>query len=226
MNMVLLALLLVMQSQAPPPQQPPLRTEGVGGREITPAHETYDENFVLSDSRARIAIHNFGACAAGRSGGAAAEVLARDFRTRQYQQGLLVLSRNNEDCFRRRGRMRSHNLLFAGAMAEHLIEQPAGPLNVRLARAASGPAPQAFSPTDQMAVCVVRSVPDEVARLLATEVASEAETAAAQGLTAIVVRCNSEGRPLQISPGGLRAMLAAAAFRTLQASTATAEARN
>ena len=227
MSTFLFAFILAMQSQTPTPpapQPPPLQNESVGGREITPAHETYDENFVVSDSRARIAIQNYGACAAGRSGSAAADVLTRDFRSRQYQQGLRVLSRNNEDCFRRRGRLRSHNLLFAGAMAEHLIEQPAEPLNIRLARAATRPATQAFSPTDRIAICVVRSVPDDVARLFATDVASDAETQAAQGLTAIVVRCNREGHQLQVSPAGLRAMLATAAFRTLQASTA--EARN
>lgn len=227
--MIQLALVLglAFQAQQPAPQtpqQPPLRSESVGGREISPAHETFDEDFVVSDSRARIAIQSYGTCVASRSAGAAAEVLTRNFQTRQYQQGLRVLSRNNEDCFRRRGRMRSHNLLFAGAIAEHLIEQAAEPLNARLALAASRPAIQAFSPTDGVAGCVVRSVPDDVARLFATEVASEAETAAAQAFTGIVARCNTEGRPIEISPAGLRAMLATAAFRTLNAPVT--EARN
>ncbi len=221
---LILGLALQAQPQAPQPQQPPLRSEGVGGRDITPAHDTFDEDFVVSDSRARIAIQGFGSCVADRSAGPATELLQRDFTSRQYQTGLRVLARNNEDCFRRRGRMRSHNLLFAGAIAENLIERGAEPLNVRLVRAASRPATRAFSPTDRIAVCTVRSVPDDVARLFATEIASEAETAAAQALTGAVARCNAEPQPLQISPAGLRAMLATAAFRTLNAPVS--DARN
>lgn len=227
MSPILFVMALAFQAQpAAPAPQPPLRTDSVGGRDITPAHDTFNDDFVVSDSRARAAIQNFGTCVANRSASAAAEVLTRDFQTRQYQQGLRVLSRNNEDCFRRRGRMRSHNLLFAGAIAEHLIEQPAEPLNVRLARAASRPATQPFSPTDAVAGCVVRSVPDDVARLLATEVTSEAELAAAQALAPAIAHCNAQRPPLSVSPGGLRAMLATAAFRTLNTTTPSVEARN
>ena len=220
MTLLVLALGFAVQAQqpAPAPQQPPLRTESVGGRNITPAHDTYDEDFFASDARARIAIQSYGSCAASRSGSAATDVLRRDFTTRQYQQALQVLSRNNQDCFRRRGRMRSSNLLFAGAMAEHLIEQSPEPLNARLARAASRPAAQAFSASDRMAGCIVRSVPDDVARLFATEVASESEMAAAQALAPAAAQCNAGGQPIQISPAGLRAMLATAAFRTLHRS--------
>jgi len=220
MSILAFVLTLAFQAQQPAPTPPPLRQEGVGEREITPAHETFDEDYVASDARARIAIQSYGACAAGRSAGQAAELLTRDFTTRNYQQGLVVLSRNNQDCFRRRGRMRSHNLLFAGAMAEHLIEQPAEPLNVRLARAATRPAVAAFSLTDRIAGCVVRSVPDDVARLFATEVASPAELASAQALGPVMTACNTDRRPLSISPAGLRAMLATAAFRTLHAASA------
>ena len=52
----ILGLALQGQQPAPAPQEPPLRTEGVGERDITPAHEAYDEDFVLSDARARVAI--------------------------------------------------------------------------------------------------------------------------------------------------------------------------
>lgn len=218
MSILALVLALAFQAQQPAPAPPqPIRPDGVGGRDISPAHDSYEEDFTVSNSRARIAVRDYGTCVASRSAGAAADVLARDFTTRQYQQGLRVLSRNNEDCFRRRGRMSSHNLLFAGAIAEHLIEQPAEPLNARLARAAVLPAAPAFSPTDRVAGCVVRSVPDDVARLFSTEVASQAELTAAQALAAVMSHCNTERRPMSVSPAGLRAMLATAAFRTLRA---------
>ena len=151
MNMLVLALALALQGQPAPPQEPPLRTDNTGWREVTPAHETHAEDFGVPDSEARNTIQRYGTCVANRSAGPAAQVLMRDFTTRQYQQGLRVLSRNNQDCFRRRGRMRSSNLLLAGAIAEHLLEQGAEPLNARLARAASHPATQAFSSTDRMA---------------------------------------------------------------------------
>lgn len=220
MTMLTMVLGLAFQAQTPvppTPQEPPLQNETVGGRTITPAHETFEEDFVASDAGARIAIHNYGRCVASSSGSMAADVLARDFTTAQYRRSLQVLSQNNADCFRRRGRMRSSSLLFAGAMAEHLIEQPTVALNVRLARASARPAIQGFSPTDRVVGCVVRSVPDDVALLLATEVASAAEVTAAQSLGPVMSHCNTERRPISVSPAGLRAMLATAAFRTLQA---------
>lgn len=226
MSTILLALALAAQGQPAAPPPPPLRDEAPPARAITPAHDTYDEDFGVPDSAARNAIQRYGACVADRSAGAAAEVLSRDFTTRHYQQGLRVLSRNNQDCFRRRGRMRSHNLLFAGAIAEHLIERAGEPLNVRLARAALQPAPRAFSPADRVALCVVRSLPDDVARLFATEVASEAELAAARSLGPAVSQCNAEGQPLSITPAGLRAILATAAFRALNPAPPAAQARD
>lgn len=226
MTALILALALALQGQSQPSPERPLQAENSGWREITPAHDTYEEEFGATDAQARIAIQGFGGCVARRSSGTASEILTRDFTTREYQQGLRVLSRNNEDCFRRRGRMRSHNLLFAGAIAEHLVEQGQEPLNVRLARAASLPPPGAFSQTDRVALCVVRSLPDDVARLFATEIASESEQAAASSLNPAVSQCNGEARPLSISTAGLRAILATAAFRTLNAAARPTQARN
>lgn len=219
MKSLILALALALQGQQQPAPERPLPTENSGWREISPSHDIYDEEFGATDTQARITIQAFGACVARRSAGTAGEVLNRDYTTRDYQQGLRVLSRNNEDCFRRRGRMRSHNLLFAGAIAEQLAEQGTEPLNVRLARAASRPEPRPFSPSDRVALCVVRSTPDDVWRMFSTEVASEAERTELQTLRRVVALCNRTGRPLEISDAGLRAILATAAFRAVSSST-------
>lgn len=166
---------------------------------------------------ARIAVQDFGRCVARQSPGLAAETLSRDFRTRAYSSALRRLARVNETCFRQRGTMRADGLPFAGALAEALLGNDPVPLNARLARAALGPAPPARSESDRIAICVVRSVPDDVARLFAAAVASEAETATVAALDPIATACNRTGQRLELSPAGLRAMLATAAFRSLAA---------
>jgi len=174
-------------------------------------------------AEARAAIHAFGRCVARHSPALAAETLAGDFTTRAYRSRLRVLARVNESCFRERGSMRSDPLLFAGAIAEALLADDPAALNVRLARAATGPATPAWSPTDRIAICVVRSVPDDVARLFAAGVASAAETAAMDAIEPVLSACNRTGRPLAVSHAGLRAMLATAAFRSVRGAAPAGE---
>ena len=166
---------------------------------------------------ARMAVDAFGRCVARHSPELAAATLAQDFTTRAYRSSLLNLARANESCFRESGRMRTGGLPLAGAIAEALLATDAVPLNVRLARAALGPATPARSVSDGIAICVVRSVPDEVARLMASEVASDREAAALAPIAPVVSACNRTGRPLEATPAGLRAMLATAAFRSVRA---------
>ena len=111
--------------------------------------------------------------------------------------------------------MRSSRLLFAGAIAERLLARDPAPLNARLVRAAARAAPPARSPSDAIAICIVRSAPDETARLFASEVASDAEAQAARALDVAVRLCSQGQRPLVTNVEGLRAMLATAAFRNV-----------
>jgi hypothetical protein len=99
-------------------------------------------------------------------------------------------------------------------MAERLMATDKRPLNVRLAEAAKRSAPPAYSPSDFIAMCVVRSAPDDAARLFGSEVGSavEAETVKSLG---IAVRLCSQGKQFQVNVEGLRAMLATAAFRNV-----------
>jgi hypothetical protein len=164
----------------------------------------------------RKAMASFGACVADASTDKARSLLLSDFRTASYHNGMRALSENNRGCVHRRGTMRSPNLMFAGAVAERLLQAGDSPLNVRLAMAAAHPAPATFGPSDQLAQCVVRSAPDETSALFAAPVESQAETRALGALDFVVGRC-AQGRPVQMNPGGLRAILATAAFRNVEA---------
>lgn len=165
---------------------------------------------------ARRALHEYAGCIVRHSRGQVAAALQRDFTTPAYRTALLALSRNgNEACFDRHDTLRANGLPFAGALAEHLLAADQAPLNARLVRAAARPAPRFFSPTDRMAQCVVRSVPDDVARLLATPVAGIEEEGALAALEVPIRACSSGGPRMAVAPAGLRAMVATAAFRLL-----------
>lgn len=172
-----------------------------------------------NDAAARQALDAYGRCVAEREPGESARVMALDFRTPQYRTGLKLLSDEARQCARgvvRSGdAMRSSNLLFAGAVAENLLEQGTDALNVRLVRAAATPlAP--FGASDAVAQCLARSVPDQVGTLFAAMPGSAEEAAAIGALDPALVPCvkaaGVQGR-FEASAPGLRAMIATAAFR-------------
>ena len=165
----------------------------------------------------RAAIADFGRCVAKESPGKAHSVLTSDFRTKGYRDGMKVLAKVNEGCFKQRGRMRAGGLPFAAAMAEAMMMKGEGPLNVRLARAGIGKAAPTYAPSDAVAMCVARSVPDQVAALFAAPIASEAETRAASDLSVAVKLCAPKDVSVDMQPYGLRAILATASYRLLAA---------
>ena len=226
MTPILLALAFVAQPAQPPEQpQEPLREEFPASRGLTPNHDLFYDDVPVSTAEARVAMQRFGGCVAQRSQPLAAETIGSDFTTQTYRSRLQRLVRANEDCFREGGRrMLSSNLLFAGAIAEALVESDAQPLNVRLARAAMQPAPRAYSTSDQVAICVVRSLPDETGRLMASEVGSTEEEAAVRALAPAVQAC-ATSRRLETNAAGLRAILATAAYRSINGAAATGTAQ-
>ena len=167
-------------------------------------------------------VHRVGACVADRDPTSAGRMLAMDYTTVAYRKAMDRLVDDNRSCFARRSWMRSNRVLIAGAIAERLLSKNGSPVNVQLARAASRPAVAARSPSDQMAICIVRSVPDDVARLFASPVASEAEAAAATSLSTALSRCTAPGPALDATPAGLRSILATAAYRSVWASAPVA----
>ena len=168
----------------------------------------------------RAAIADFGRCVASESPAKVHSVLVSDFRSKEYRDGMKVLAKVNETCFKERGRMRAGGLPFAAAMAEAMIMKGAGPLNVRLAKAGVGKTAPTFAPSDAVAMCVARSVPDQTAALLTTPIASEAETRAANDLSTAVRLCSPKGVTVDIAPYGLRSILATASYRLLAAQEA------
>lgn len=192
---------------------------GAGSAKPTPwAEDIRSEGVRQTDSMAGglRAVQQFGACVANASTEKASQLIAADFRTPEYRRAMDVLVDVNRGCPASRTwyRMRSSRLLVAGAIAERLIERDANPVNVRLARAAMAPATTAFSPSDAGAICVVRSAPDDVAKLFATEMGSEQEKAAAAPLQSLLARCMN-GAEVEANVPALRAIVATAAFRSL-----------
>ncbi|MEG3180568.1 hypothetical protein [Sphingomonas sp. LT1P40] len=167
------------------------------------------------------AIQQFGACVADASTAKARTTLSGDFRTPAYRRAMDQMVEANRMCpsFRGYNRLRASRLLFAGAVAERLIERDGVPVNRELAKAATKPAASSYSPTDTAAMCVVRSVPDDVAKLFATEIATPAEQSAAAGLQPAMAMCMNSRR-VEVTTDGLRAMLATAAFRSIHAASA------
>ncbi|WP_156839261.1 hypothetical protein [Novosphingobium aquimarinum] len=167
---------------------------------------------------ARGALEHWAACIAQRNTAEAARVLQMDFTTSTYDRALLMLSRESKDCTAFRGTLRAGGLLFAGELAEALIEQQPGGVRTALARAAAAAPPRSFSFTDKVAICAVRSAPDDVAALFATERDSDEEATALRQVSATMAACSKAAeatKPLSINPAGMRAMLATAAFRSV-----------
>lgn len=166
---------------------------------------------------ARIMMARLAACVVDESPAKVADVLARDFRTTSYRNGLRNLMRSNDGCSRKarlRGTIRMEELPFAAALAETMLGRDAKPLNARLAMAAAGPEAPTYSPSDTIAMCVARSAPDDVAALLGSEPGYPSEIEAL-GRVEKVARACSGGRKLEISPIGLRSIVATASYRLL-----------
>ncbi len=172
----------------------------------------------VNTPEARRALEAYGRCIAVYSPKESARVLSMDFTTTDYRTGLRLLATSNtKDCIENsfgQGALRGSNLLFAGAIAEGLIERGSEPVNVRLARAAPTPT-KAFAPSDAIAICLARSLPDQVGLLFAAAPGSDAEAAAAAPLTTTIPACVSGGGETDISVPALRAMIATAAFRLI-----------
>ncbi|MGK6355112.1 hypothetical protein ACMGDH_07775 [Sphingomonas sp. DT-207] len=180
---------------------------------------------------ARETLERYAACVVDGSADKVSETLTKDFRSSEYRNAMDAIRSANAHCSRvlrktgsRGATMRSSSLLVAGAMAELLLEREGSPLKTRLAKAAGGVQTTAFSPSDAMAICVVRSVPDDVSALFVTTLGSEEEAAAVGRLDPAVKAC-SAGRQYEVNPEGMRAMLATAAFRSVAAQSAQTSSR-
>jgi hypothetical protein len=184
-----------------------------------PAMAQAGKPFEESSANARVQMERFASCVADRSPEKVARTISMDFRSTTYRSALRNLADANRDCYGYRSTMRAGGLSFAGALAERLIERDATPLNARIVRATHVSVPPR-TPSDAIAICVVRSAPDEVSRLFVADVASEAEKSAIKELQFVTGLCSENKPELQATIEGMRAMLATAALRVASAAVA------
>lgn len=173
--------------------------------------------------RQRAAVEAWTTCIADEQEETARRLLAMDFRTDEYRDGLneLAKTRVSEKCFsampRAYRRIELGGLPFAGGLAERLIEQGETPLLTRLNYAAAGTEATTYGRSDAMAMCMVRGAPHLVAVLFDTKINAPEELQAIAALMPIADACLPQGQGLEGSPLGLRSILATAAFRLLAA---------
>lgn len=165
-------------------------------------------------------MQEFGRCAARRRPAKAAALLQMDYTTPQYQQALKRLAMSNSSCApHQQGRFAG--VLFAGALAEELLSHTDG-LADALTYHPGDPTVQTISETDLIAACVARTAPGEVAGLFATPAASAAETAVMRTLAPAVEKCVATGQRARFNHPGLRAILATASYRIVEAGRGSA----
>lgn len=215
--MIVYALLFTMQAGPPAAPQQPVETTPTpwpdDERELRNAGAFENAN----SPEARMMMARYAACVVVGSPEKVDEVLMRDFRTTEYRNGFRSLQRANETCARKvglRGSLRMATLPFAAALAEEMLERDAAPLKMRLAKAAAGPAVPTYAPSDAITMCAARSVPDDVAALLASQPGSAEEGTALATVETAAAMCG-RGAKLEISPTGLRSIVATASYRLL-----------
>ncbi|ATY31310.1 hypothetical protein [Sphingomonas psychrotolerans] len=158
-------------------------------------------------------VHNFGKCVARRTPSAVENLLAQDFRTPEYQEGLRRAMTGHSYCLTG-GELKSAGLLLAGALAEGALMQNEGRgLAAKLAWREGATPVEARGELEAMGLCIVRKAPEATVQLLRTDPTSKQETVAMRGVTPFLSECTAKGQQLHINRPGLRAQIALAAYR-------------
>lgn len=171
-------------------------------------------------------LHIFAGCMVDRYRPGVRRLLALDYRSRAYDHVLDTLMDEGSRCLPFAfGRLRSARVLIVGALAEKLLPTTldGSALADRVAHDPSKPAVEARDEGEYLALCAVRTMPEEVAGLLSTKPASETERLAVAALRPRLGPCLRAGAAARINSAGLRAVLALAAYRL--ASQPAAETR-
>lgn len=170
-------------------------------------------------------LHAFAGCMADRYRPGVRRLLALDYRSRAYDHALTTLSDEGSRCLPFAfGKLKSARVLMVGAFAEQLL--PAALDGARLAeRVAHDPSRPPIAARDEgeyLALCAVRTMPDEAAALLATKPASEDERRAVAAIRPRLGTCLRAGAAARLNAPGLRAVLALAAYRLVSQPAAAA----
>jgi hypothetical protein len=161
-------------------------------------------------------VHVFAGCLADRYERNMRRLLAMDYRTPAYDDALRTLTRMGARCspfaF---GKLRSSRVLVAGAFAEALLPETLNGAGLadRVAYDPAKPAVAARDEGEYLGLCAVRTMPAEVAAMLATKPVSEAERLAIGKLRPRLGPCVRAGAAARVNSAGLRALLALAAYR-------------
>lgn len=166
------------------------------------------------------AMHNFGACVVRYTPAGARGLLVMDYRTEAYSKALRRLAKGHSRCAPR-SEIRFNGVLFAGALAEALLESEvkASDMSRLLAPDSSRPAIVARDEVETMALCTVLASPGGTVKLLATEPASKEQAAAMQTLAPTLATCLAKSMQVKLNPPALRSVLALAAWRIASASS-------
>jgi len=164
-------------------------------------------------------LHVFARCLVDRYRPSARRLLSMDYRSSAYDHALRSLADVGKRCLPFAfGRLRSAGVLLAGAFAEALL--PAAMKGSRLADHvaydSSRPAVPARDEGEYLGLCAVRTMPDDVAELLATKPASEEERLAVGKIRPQLGPCVRAGAAARVNIPGLRALIALAADRLVQ----------
>ncbi len=178
----------------------------------------------------RGALEAWTACIAAEKTAEVEKLLQQDFTTTKYKTGIdaLAQTRVSKDCFEAMPReyrsIRLGGLPFAGGLAEHLLEADSEPLLKRLSMAALGGPAATYSRTDEIAMCMARGAPREVATLFAAAIQTDAEVAAISALAPVAEVCAGGPGKFEASALGLRSMLATSSYRLLAAQKVDSDA--
>jgi hypothetical protein len=160
-------------------------------------------------------LHDYARCVVEANPTQSRRILKLDYRTDSYRRSLGNIAGTPRSCAAFDGRLRMAQLLLAGAFAEALLPRAlAGrPL---AAAAAPDPAKAAIAARDDgeyLGLCGVRTMPEQVATLLATAPASDEEKSAVAAITPGLGPCLRAGAAAKLNRPALRALLALAAYR-------------
>ncbi len=160
-------------------------------------------------------LHHFARCAADSRGTQLLELLRSDYRTKDYDKRMRREIDRSDACLGF-GRLRFSMMLFAGAIAEILVERAPGGVAAALRTPIdpSFPPLVAHSEADVMALCTARAAPGASALLLASQPMSAEEVEAVGALLPSLRTCLVSGVNAKLNPAAVRALIALAAWRT------------
>jgi hypothetical protein len=166
-------------------------------------------------------LHGFSRCLAEKRSEEARAILAAGYDEARSRDALKKIASRGIDCAPV-GRLKVSGILFAGAMAEALLQPLTrnGSLGERVALDPARPPVAARDEVEVMSLCTVRAAPEQVRSLFSSQAGSEAESEAIRAMSGQLTGCLGHDVRLVTNLPALRALLALAAWRLASNSAA------